>query len=194
MISTDGGGYEVEGHAIVSADGMIADADGMMPPPLCNEADWTIFQAALDRACLVVVGRLGHRRHPNPGRRRLVFTSSVAGVAKDPEDGLAILFNPAGASLDEAIALADIPPGVIAVTGGTRVFDHFLPVFDRFALAESDLFVLPGGIPCFSAGHPRAVLATAGLAPGERRQIDPTNAVALTAWRRAAAFQSAALP
>jgi len=179
-------GYEVEGHAIVSADGMIADADGLMPAPLRNDADWTIFQTALDRASVVVVGRLGHRRHPNPGRRRLVFTGAVAGIEADPADPLAILFNPAGATLEDALRFGDIRPGVIAVTGGTRVFDHFLGLYDRFALAEVEGFVLPGGTPCFAQSHPRTALAASGLEPAERRDIDPPNAVRLTFWRRPA--------
>jgi hypothetical protein len=161
---------------------MIADAAGSMPEPLRNEADWRLFQAALDRACVVVVGSLGHRRHPNPGRRRLVFTSTVPAIAADPADPLAILFNPAGASLAEALSFGDIPRGVVAVTGGKRVFDHFLHLFDRFALAEVDGFVLPGGIPCFTKGHPRNMLAAAGLLPKERQVIDPAAAVSLTRW------------
>ena len=177
-------GFEIEGHAIVSADGIIADAGGLMPAPLRNDADWAIFQAALDRASVVVVGRLGHRRHPNPGRRRLVFTGSVEGVEADPADPLAILFNPAGATLEDALRFGGIRPGVIAVTGGTRVFDHFLGLYDRFALAEVEPYVLPGGTPCFTAGHPRTALAASGLEPGGRRDIDPTSAVALTIWQR----------
>lgn len=182
MIESGGIRYEVEGHAIVSADGMIADAAGLMPEPLRNEADWRIFQAALDRAAVVVVGSLGHRRHPNPGRRRLVFTSQVAAIETDPSDPLAVLFNPAGAPLDRALAFGDFPPGIIAVTGGRRVFDHFLARFDRFALAEVDGFVLPGGIPCFSGGHPRTMLAASGLRPDGRRVIDQSAAVSLTVW------------
>jgi hypothetical protein len=51
-------------------------------------------------------------------------------------------------------------------------------------LAEVDGFALPGGTPCFSAGHPRAVLAAAGLIPVERQTIDPSNEVTLTRWER----------
>ena len=80
----------VEGHAIVSVDGMIAAADGSMPPALRNEADWRIFQAALDAAVLVVLGRLGHERNPNPGRKRLVLSPEEeyalsGGLHRDPE-------------------------------------------------------------------------------------------------------------
>lgn len=182
MISSLGKTYSVVGHAIVSADGMIADAEGLMPVPLRNDADWAIFQAALDRSSIVVVGRLGHRRHPNPGRSRLVFTSRVDRFETDAADPLATLFNPADLSVGEVLDRTGVPEGVVAVTGGRRVFEHFLPDYDEFMLAEVDGFVLPGGIPCFSGGHPRAVLAAAGLVPAARRMIDPTNAVTLTRW------------
>ena len=184
MISSSGKTYRVVGHAIVSADGMIADGDGFMPAPLRNDADWAIFQAALDRSSIVVVGRLGHRRHPNPGRRRLVFTNSVERFETDAADPLATLFNPAGMEVEDVLDRTGVPEGVVAVTGGRRVFEHFLPDYDEFMLAEVDGFVLPGGTPCFSAGHPRAVLAAAGLIPVERQTIDPSNGVTLTRWER----------
>ncbi len=184
ILSSHGKSYRVVGHAIVSADGMIADAQGLMPAPLRNDADWAIFQAALDRSSLVVLGSLGHGRHPNPGRRRLVFTSSVEQFAPDAADPLATLYNPAGLPVGELLERLDVPEGVVAVTGGRRVFDHFLPFYDEFMLAEVEPFVLPGGISCFGAGHPRAVLAAAGLAPFERQAIDPDNGVTLTRWQR----------
>ena len=40
----------IVGHAIVSADGMIADRHHRTPPELRNDADWRRFQAALDAA------------------------------------------------------------------------------------------------------------------------------------------------
>ena len=43
---------EIIGHAIVSADGMIADRNRRMPAALRNDADWRRFQAALDRSDL----------------------------------------------------------------------------------------------------------------------------------------------
>jgi dihydrofolate reductase len=178
------GAIRFEGHAIVSADGMMAAADGSMPPGLRNDADWRQFQAALDASCLVVLGRLGHRRHPNTGRRRLVFTASVEAPTGDPDDPLALLFNPATASLAEVLARLDIGAGTIAVTGGTRVFDYFLPLYDRFALVEANAFVLPGGRPCFTTGHPRTVLAAAGLHPLGPDVLDAEAAVTVTLWER----------
>jgi dihydrofolate reductase len=174
--------FPVVGHAIVSADGMIADADGLMPPPLRNDADWALFQAALDAASVVVVGSLGHRRHPNPGRRRLVFTSTVREFITDGRDHLATLFNPESMAVADVLDAMALPDGVVAVTGGRRVFDHFLRQYDEFLLAEVNGFVLPGGIACFSDGHPRAVLAATGLVPREHAVIDAENGVTLTRW------------
>jgi hypothetical protein len=174
--------FPVVGHAIVSADGMIADAQGLMPRQLRNEADWALFQAALDQASVVVVGSLGHRRHPNPGRRRLVFTSGVREFITDGDDYLATLFNPESMAVADVLDAVALPDGVVAVTGGRRVFDHFLRQYDEFMLAEVNGFVLPGGIPCFSSGHPRTVLAATGMAPAEHRVIDAGNGVTLTRW------------
>ncbi|HEY4199071.1 MAG TPA: dihydrofolate reductase [Devosiaceae bacterium] len=169
----------IEGHAIVSADGMIADRDGGMPAALRNDADWQRFQQALDRAALVVLGRLGHERHPNPGRQRLVFTHSVAGLQPA---GLAQYWNPEAGTLAETLAAIGVVAGTVAVTGGTGVFDYFLPHYDGFALAEVHGFVVPDGRPCFSQGHPRAVLARHGLRPAAFEMID--SGVSLTHWRR----------
>src|SRR6478735_6075206 len=105
----------VEGHAIVSDDGMIAAADGSMPPELRNDADWRLFQAALDRAALVVLGRIGHIRHPNPGRRRLVLTHSVADLQPDPVDGRSSYWNPAGLAIEDVMARLGIHEGTVAV-------------------------------------------------------------------------------
>ena len=183
-ICRPGPGFRVEGHAIVSADGMIADAAGAMPAQLHNDADWRAFQAALDAAAVVVLGRRGHQRHPNPGRRRLVLTGAVAGLAPDPAQELALLWNPAGAPLAAALAALGVGGGTIAVTGGTRVFGLFLPCYDSFALSECHRVVLPGGTPCFAAGHPRQVLAASGLAPDANATIDAAAGVTTTLWRR----------
>lgn len=171
-----------EGHAIVSADGMIAAADGSMPAALRSEADWRYFQAALDRSALVVLGRKGHERHPNPGRRRLVLTRSVADLTSDPNDPLATFWNPAGLSVPEMLKQLDITQGIIAVTGGTATFDLFLPFYTGFVLAEVTGLTLPAGVPCFSAGQPSDVLAGAGLVRRAGQQIDP--GVMQTMWMR----------
>lgn len=176
----------VEGHAIVSADGMISGADGEMPSSLRNEADWRLFQAALDRAALVVIGRAGHQRHPNRGRRRLVMTRQVSSLTSDPDDPLATLWNPAGISIEAALTRIGVTQGVLAVTGGTSGFDLFLPAYDQFALSEIPHLLIPNGRPCFSEGLPEKVLRTASMRPTEKTVIDKDAGVTLTIWKRQA--------
>ena len=180
-------GLAVEGHAIVSADGMIAASDGAMPESLQHEADWRVFQAALDRASLVVLGRKGHARHPNPGRRRLVVTGSVAGLETDPQDPRATFWNPAGLGIERVLAELGIKTGSLAITGGTGVFGLFLPHYTRFFLSEVQALVLPEGLPTFRAGHPRSVLSAAGLRPEALEILDENPLVTLTTWTRSAA-------
>jgi hypothetical protein len=172
----------VEGHAIVSVDGMIAAADGTMPPALRSEADWRIFQAALDVAALVILGRLGHERHPNPGRRRLVLTRSVVTLEPDPDDPLTHNWNPANIEIAHVLDRLGITEGVLAVTGGTGTFDLFLPFYDRFVLSEVRGLTLDNGIPCFTKGHPRFVLPGAGLEARDMELID--RGVIQTQWVR----------
>ncbi len=171
--------FDLQGHAIVSADGMIAAADGSRPPQLQNDADWQLFQAALDRAALVVIGRISHQLHPNPGRRRLVLTRQIVTMEPDPNDRNATLWNPAGMGLPEVLAALNIGGGIVAITG---VFDVFAARFDHFDLVEVSGFALPDGVPCFTTGSPRSVLARHGLRPRPGLEIDP--GVTLTRWAR----------
>ena len=182
-MSIPGTNVTVEGHAIISVDGMIAAADGTMPPALHSEADWRLFQAALDASVLVVLGRLGHANHKNPGRRRLVLTRSIPDLAADPIDPLATLWNPAGLDIAAVLSQLGITDGTVAITGGTGAFDLFLPHYDRFILSEVRGLTLPGGIPCFSKDHPRFVLPGAGLEARDMATIDP--GVIQTIWVRA---------
>ncbi|MFT2622278.1 hypothetical protein ACMWQU_28390, partial [Escherichia coli] len=70
------------GYVIVSGDGMLADAQNMMPDELKFEGDKRFFTAALDRAALIVHGRHSHEDQPNsPQRRRIVLTRKVAATA-----------------------------------------------------------------------------------------------------------------
>lgn len=171
----------IEGHAIVSADGMIADAAGEYPAALRNEADWVQYQRALDQAVVVVTGRRGHERFPNPGRKRLVLTHRVDRLAPDPNDPRATYWNPAGLPLQPALAELGVTRGVVAITG---VFDLFVADYDRFVLSESHRLLIPQGMPCFAAGHPREVLAAAGLRPIAVELIDPAAMVITTVWER----------
>jgi hypothetical protein len=171
---------EIVGHAIVSADGRIADRHRQMPAALHSDADWQRFQAALDRAAIVVLGRLGHEAHANPGRRRLVVTGRVERL--EPVDALVTLWNPAGIDFRDAAAELGLENATVAIAGGQRVFDVFLGRFTQFDLVTVDALLLPDGIPCFSGGWPDEVLPRAGLHVAERGQLDP--GVRLEVWRR----------
>jgi hypothetical protein len=168
-----------EGHALVSADGMIADGNSHMPPSLRVDADWAQFQAALERSVIVASGRKGHETHPNPTRRRLVLTRLVE--ALEPGVGNATMWNPSGMPLGEALRTLGITRGTVAIAG---VFDFFVPWYDVFVLSEMHRLVLPGGTPCFTTGHPRTVLAEAGLQPGALNDLDAAAEVTTTIWHR----------
>lgn len=169
-------GLVFEGHALVSADGMIADEQSRMPPTLRHDEDWRRYQAALDRAVIVASGRKGHETFPNPKRRRLVLTR---GIDRTERQGNATLWNPAALGLTDVLTELGIASGTVAVSG---VFDFFVPYYDRFVLDELHGLVLPGGTPCFTAGHPRTVLAAAGLRPAPAEQI--ADGLTLTVWSR----------
>ena len=60
----------IDGYVIVSADGMLANADHVMPDELKFEGDKQFFTAALDRADLIVHGRNSYEDQPNSPRRK----------------------------------------------------------------------------------------------------------------------------
>ena len=98
------GPFFIEGYAIVSGDGMLADASGAMPDEIKFKADQDYFQSGLDRAAAVIQGRHSHEGGPRAdGRRRLVATRQIASLAHDPVNPNALLWNPAGMSLEDAL-------------------------------------------------------------------------------------------
>ncbi len=183
------GGWRIHGHAIVSADDKIAGRDGLTPPSLRNQADWRRFQQALDQAAVTVLGRRGHEANANPkGRNRLVLSSSAHGVERRAD---AWWWNPAGASLEDALALAAPAGGIVAVPGGRQVFDLFLGAgFDEFHLARAASVRIPDGIPIFSkiaeGLSAEALLAAHGLVGDDTEVLDSAANVTLARWRRRA--------
>jgi hypothetical protein len=178
----------IEGYVIVSADGMLADADRVMPKTLKFKGDLEFFTAGLDRADVVVHGRYSFEDQPNsPLRKRIVLTHRVTSLAGDPDNTKATLWNPAGASFEDACAHAGVRDGTAAIIGGPSVFEMFLDRYDTFWLSEAPRVTLPGGDGCFPGVpevSPQAVLAAHGLQPREVRILDAANDVRVTAWRR----------
>src|SRR6202044_3444331 len=96
------GNLRIEGYAIASADGMIADATGYMPDSLKFEADQHFFLKALDRVAGVAHGRLSHEGDPDSHtRRRLILTRRMPDLTPNPDNPNTWLWNPAGATLEE---------------------------------------------------------------------------------------------
>jgi hypothetical protein len=182
--------YSFEGHAIVSADDRIADADGAKPARLNNPADWARFQAELDKAVLILIGRKSHDADPPAARQRnrMIVSSGAAGGLERRADGW--WWDPGTVSLEQALAQAAPEGGIVAIPGGQRVFDDFLGIgYDAFHLARNPNVTLAGGVGVFSACErgvsAEDVLAGAGLVPAEYEVLDAAANVTVTVWRPA---------
>ena len=182
--------FRIEGYVIVSADGMLANADHVMPDSLRFEGDKQFFTAALDRADLIVHGRHSGEGQPNsPKRRRIILTRRIASLAADPDNPKATLWNPSGTSFEQAAEFAGVAAGSIAIIGGPDVFGLFMDRYDTFWLSLAPNVKLPGGEGCFPGvpeRTPEEILASHGLKAGERQMLDPSEQVSVTPWRRTA--------
>ena len=180
--------FRIEGYVIVSSDGMLANADRVMPEGLKFEGDKRFFTTALDHADLIVHGRNSFEDQPNSARRkRVVLTRNVNAIAPDPCNPRATLWNPAGASFEAACEHAGVHSGTIAIIGGPYVFGMFMDRYDTFWLSLAPRVRLPGGEPCFPGvpeRSPQAILAAHGLKAGEAQILDPAGGVSVTPWRR----------
>jgi hypothetical protein len=177
---------EIHGYAIVSSDDRIADTTGLMPAALRNDADWRYFQAELDRADVVAIGRVSHEATPNvKGRRRLVLSREARGLERRAD---ALWWNPLRKSWSDVIA--EIAPGAVrvAVPGGQAAFDVFLDIgYSGFHLSRATRIALPGGRGLFRACErgvsSAALLAQNRLVAGPAEAIDAEAGVTLTLWR-----------
>ena len=180
----------IEGYVIVSADGMLANARHVMPDELKFEGDKQFFNAALDRADLIVHGRHSFEDQPNsPLRKRIVLTGKIGALAPDPSNARATLWNPAGASFDAACERAGVSGGTIAIIGGPEVFGMFLDRYDMFWLSQAPRVRIPDGQGCFPgvpAQSPQQILAAHGLTAGNARILDAADDVSVTPWQRRA--------
>jgi dihydrofolate reductase len=178
----------IEGYAIVSEDGMLADARRVMPDSLKFEADARFFEAGLDAVDIVVHGRHSQERQARSHlRRRLILTHRVSAVRPHLRNPKALLWNPAGASFEEALRALDAEGAAVGVIGGADVFALFLDRYDIFHLSRAPSVRLPGGRPVFPevpARSPEDVLAAHGLFAGPVQVLDPQTGVTLMSWRR----------
>jgi hypothetical protein len=181
--------YTIEGYVIVSADGMLANADHVMPDTLKFEGDKRFFSSALDRADLIVHGRNSGEDHPNaPKRKRVILTRGVSSLARDPSNPNATLWNPQGASFEGACGFAGVPSGSVAVIGGPGVFAMFMDRYATFWLSQARRVQLPGAEGCFPGvpeRTPQQILIQHGLKAGEPVVLDAAEDVTVTPWRRA---------
>ncbi len=181
----------IVGFAIVSEDGMLANAAGVMPDALKFEADKRFFEHGMDGVDVAVHGRHSNESQPHsPQRLRLIVTRTVAKIERDTANPKARFWNPAGAPLEEALAALGVPDARVGVVGATDVFGLFLPHYSDFHLSRAPGVYLPGGRPVFPSvpeKTPEAVLADHGFTRGPRRTLDRAKGVTVTSWRRKAA-------
>ncbi len=175
----------IEGYAIISRNGMIANADGSFPAALRIDADQRFFRAAVRRADATAHGRNSGLEELS--RKRVVLTRRIASLDKHAASAESILWNPAGAAFADACKRLQLgPEDTIAVLGGTDVFGLFLDIgYDTFFLSCTEVD-LPEGRPVFpGAGRPQEVLSRHGLALHARQSLDTEGQVVLETWRRA---------
>ena len=182
------GARHIEGYAIVSDDGMLANSLGVMPDSLKFKADHDFFTRGLDGVDLVVQGRHSHEHQPNSALRpRIILTRKLPALALDPYDAKAVLWNPAGASFEEALAAVGQPSNRIGIIGGTECFGLFLDFYDVFFLSRAPGVRLPNGRPVFPGvpdETPEQVMARHGLKAAERQVLDAVHDITVTTWRR----------
>jgi hypothetical protein len=178
----------IEGFAIVSEDGMLADAAGVMPRVLQVPADQRFFEAGLDRADVMVHGRhSAEQQARSPQRWRLIATRRVAALAPDPDNARARLWNPAGATFEDGVDALGLSHAAVAIIGATSVFGLFLDRYDAFFLTRGPQVRLPGGRPVFPGvptQTPEEVMAAHGLACAERQILDAASGLAVAHWLR----------
>lgn len=174
----------IEGFAIVSVDGKIAGADGVMPESLKFEEDQAFLDAHLSAARLLIHGRNSHEGQAHSAqRRRLVVTSRCETLEQAAPN--VWHWNPARMSLRDVCALLCVEEGIVAILGGTRVYDMFLPLYTKFHLCRAVRVEIGGGLPLFSGG--RSVedrLRAAGLRCEEEVTLSERHALLRQVWAR----------
>jgi dihydrofolate reductase len=177
----------IEGYAIVSREGMIANSDGSFPESLKIPADQQFYQESLERASAVANGRHSAEGGPKEkARKRILLTRRVQRIIVDPDNPNVVQWNPGTASFEEAWHRLNIEDGTLAVVGGTDVFALFLSIgYDAFFLTRA-LASVPRGRPVFpGVGHGVAAeepLKQRGLVLCDTRMLDPPSETVVQEW------------
>lgn len=152
--------FRFEGFAIVSEDGMLADAYGVRPSALVVEADQQFLSDSLDRVDLIVHGRNSYENQAHSlQRRRLIPTRQIKTVAPAENFGYALSWNPAGLPLEKAAETLGVRNGTVAILGGTEIYGLFLRRYDLFHLSRQSGLRLLAGCPCLEWTNTRAATA-----------------------------------
>ncbi|HEY0233547.1 MAG TPA: dihydrofolate reductase [Afipia sp.] len=178
----------IEGYVIVSANGMLADARHVMPDTLKFPQDQAFFEAALDRCDLIVHGSHSHEQQPRSDlRTRIVLTRRIEKLAPDNEFPNATLWNPEGASFEDACKRAGVTSGKAAIIGGPAAYALFLDRYDAFWLSQAHGVTIEDGLGVFPRVPeftPQQILTRHGLSARETRPLDAAQNLDLTVWRR----------
>ncbi len=178
-------GLSIEGYAIISRNGMLAGADGLMPNSLKFDDDQRFLDEEMDKAALLIHGRKSHEGQINSHqRRRLLLSRSGGPFSTTPVEQNTWLWNPQATSFPDVCKLLGVRGGVVAILGGTAAYDLFLPHYQKFHLALAAKVELPGGVPVFSAvrdtNPPATVLQQAGLTLADQAHVNPDILLRLT--------------
>lgn len=176
----------IEGYAVVSEDGMLADARSAMPESLKVEADQRFFEHKLDEVDVLVHGRHSQEHDKNSqSRRRIIVTRRVLALVPDPSNPKAFFWNPAGATLEQALSMFDAPCGSIGVLGAADVFEIFLDLFDVFYLSRVRSVWLSGGRPIFHGvppNTPEEILVLYGMSFFRNEVV--VDGLTIASWQR----------
>ncbi len=182
-------GLSIEGFAIVSRDGMLAGADGVMPNSLKFKTDLDFLDRSLDAAALLIHGRKSHEAQPNSDQRpRLLLTRSAGPFSMQPVEPNVWRWNPDVTPLSEVCRALGVASGVVAILGGTAAYDMFLPVYAKFHLCRARKVELPGGVPVFhkvgEGRPPEIVLHANGMELVAEITLDAEHDLRHQTWAR----------
>ena len=166
----------IDGYVIVSADGMLTNANRVMPDELKFEGDKRFFTAALDHADLIVHGRHSGEDQPNsPRRKRLVLTRTISAIAPDPSNPKATLWNPAGDLRGCVRSHRRCVPAPLQSSADRGCSECSWTATIRSGSRRRRGCGCPDGEPCFPgvpARSPQEILAGHGLRAGPSEVLD----------------------